>query len=226
MKINLIAIASVILLSSCMKTMEVYTITAESNEPSLGTVTGGGTYYAGSTVVLTASSHEGSKFVKWTGYSSSTKNPLEITIAENRTYTAVFERTVYNYSDLPSFTFNGFTYKVAPDPHYSASQYISWDDANSYCENLTAYGYSDWRMPSIEELNAMYLDREAIGGFINNYTSAGYSSYYHSSTTNGSFYHLKIRWEDGEIMYYPNSSLENGTNGNYRGHVRPIRLDR
>lgn len=46
--------------------------------------------------------------------------------------------------------------------------------AAKLCYDLTLGGYSDWYLPSIDELNMMYLNREAIGGLS--------SAYYWSST--------------------------------------------
>ncbi len=37
--------------------------------------------------------------------------------------------------------------------------------AASVCESLDAYGYADWYLPSKDELNALYQNRETIGGF-------------------------------------------------------------
>ncbi len=33
---------------------------------------------------------------------------------------------------------------------------ITWEDAKKYCENYRAGGYEDWRMPTQEELKALY----------------------------------------------------------------------
>jgi hypothetical protein len=33
---------------------------------------------------------------------------------------------------------------------------VNWKGAFDYCENLTLAGYSDWRLPNIEELAKLY----------------------------------------------------------------------
>lgn len=137
------------------------------------------------------------------------------------------------YDLLPSFSFNGHTYKVAPDPHTNYTEYISWEQAYSYCQNLTAYGYSDWRMPTIVELEYMYLNRMDIGGFIDFHhgTDAYGDTYntrsvYLSSTECGSYSeHYKIQWDGGGRLC--------GFEGGYYYsdyycvycHVRPIRIE-
>ena len=145
--------------------------------------------------------------------------------------TAYSNQVVLNmeYILLPSFTYNGHVYKVAPDPQQQYYEYLSWDQANSYCENLTAYGFSDWRLPDIEELEMMYQKRYSIGGFIEP-TSESYSILYHSSTAispNNNRCYL-LNWSDGS-RYYSDHLHFDGVNMAYTlqqcAHVRPIRID-
>lgn len=157
----------------------------------------------------------------------------------------------YDYLSLPTFVFNGHTYKVAPDPYVELygsgnTRSMSWSDANSYCQNLTAYGYYDWRLPTIEELQIMYIHWYSIGGFSVVYESG--SSFnrryfnipvYHSSTSDGSGAHYKVifdGWHMGTLDSPTSSGEEGGTARekhtsscyylyNYQCKVRPIRID-
>ncbi|MBQ0160880.1 MAG: S8 family serine peptidase [Bacteroidales bacterium] len=66
-----------------------YTITATSANNQMGSVSGGGTYVAGSTATLTATPKQGYRFVRW--QDGNTTNPRIITVTANATYTAYFE---------------------------------------------------------------------------------------------------------------------------------------
>ena len=44
---------------------------------------------------------------------------------------------------------------VNPEPEIAARM----------CDTLTLNGYTDWFLPSIDELDSMYVNRETIGGF-------------------------------------------------------------
>lgn len=41
----------------------------------------------------------------------------------------------------------------------------TWSSAKVACESLTLHGFSDWSLPSREELNLLFLGKEALGGF-------------------------------------------------------------
>ena len=113
------------------------TVTSSGN----GTATGGGTYYLGDTVTLTATPSEGYRFVNWTFTGgSSTANPLTYEIqapmlGNSVTYTANFEEIpsatiIVNSSGNGSVTGGGTYYlgdtvtlTATPDAGYS---FINW----------------------------------------------------------------------------------------------------
>jgi hypothetical protein len=53
---------------------------------------------------------------------------------------------------------------------------MAWADAISWCANMNYGWYKDWVLPSQDELNYIYANRAALGGFA--------SPYYWSSTEN------------------------------------------
>lgn len=58
-----------------------------------------------------------------------------------------------------------------------------------YCDQLTEGGYDDWFLPSKDELNKLWLCKDAIGGFVND-------SYWSSSVCNSGFA-WALRFDDG-----------------------------
>jgi hypothetical protein len=74
---------------------------------------------------------------------------------------------------------------------------MDWNSAKTACEELILNGYSDWHLPSKEELNSVYVNLKQIGvgGFANN-------SYWSSTERwNG------IAWR----QYFNNGELYNGS---------------
>ena len=42
---------------------------------------------------------------------------------------------------------------------------VDWNHANTYCSNLRLGGYSDWRLPTIDELQAIYDANASVSGW-------------------------------------------------------------
>lgn len=74
------------------------------------------------------------------------------------------------------------------------------------CADLTEGGYSDWYLPSLDELNALYVNRDAIGGF-------GGVEYWSSSQDNAS-----LAWD----IYFANGQ-QYSVDKDTRARVRAIR---
>ena len=108
-----------------------------------------------------------------------------------------------DYLSLPTFVYDGHTYRVAPD----APNSMYWNEANNYCNGLELYGYSDWRLPTKDELYQIYVRRAQL---------ASYHISYWSSSSNGG-YHYYVNFENGEIIC--------DFNGGRTRYVRPIRVE-
>ncbi len=65
-----------------------YTVTVSASDPSMGTVSGGGTYRAGETCTVTATPNAGFQFVNWSN--GETANPYSFTVVSNITLQAIF----------------------------------------------------------------------------------------------------------------------------------------
>ena len=127
---------------------------------------------------------------------------------------------LYNQTDyeLKTFQFAGTTYYVHPEVGQ-----MNWENAISFCENLTYEGYSDWFLPDKDELNAMYYYRNSIGGFVT--ISNSTNCFYWSSTAEK--YYL---YDNGYSWKYYYQDFSNGNqdyiwNSNQYYRVRPVRKD-
>ena len=72
--------------------------------------------------------------------------------------------------------------------------------AAKLCDDLVLDGYSDWYLPSKEELNKLYLNRVAIGGFAN--------SIYWSSTEYNDYIAEFQDFSSGDQMHYRKRSTK------------------
>jgi hypothetical protein len=73
---------------------------------------------------------------------------------------------------------------------------MDWNSAKTACDELILNGYTDWHLPSKEELNALYVNLKQIGvrGFV------GDGNYW-SSSENGDDYAWKQYFGNGRQDY-------------------------
>ena len=62
---------------------------------------------------------------------------------------------------------------------------MNWADAISTCKDLTLGGYSDWRLPNIEELKSIVDKHKAKLALPSAFSSSASSGYWSSSTDAG-----------------------------------------
>lgn len=136
-----VALAVAMLFSSCSK--EKYTITVHANDPTMGTVTGGGEYKENSQVTIEAKANEGYTFISWND--NITDNPRTIIVTSDASYTAIFEpidtNTYYtitvevNDPAMGSAT-GGGTYIANTEATLTATpemgyDFVAWNDGNT-----------------------------------------------------------------------------------------------
>jgi hypothetical protein len=109
-----------------------------------------------------------------------------------------------------SYVTTGATALALGTGNTNTNTIVSIQGAGSYaselCYDLVLGGYSDWYLPSKDELNKLYVNRAVIGGFTNNY--------YWSSSEGNINYAWRQNFTDGSQI----SSTKNNTN-----YVRAIR---
>jgi hypothetical protein len=97
---------------------------------------------------------------------------------------------------------------ISPDsgkPIYAmpqdAPQPMKWDEAMKYAKDLDAHGHQDWRLPTKGELNVLFNNRAAIGGF--NVTGSYPEGWYWSASEATRWYAWVQRFSDGSqnVLY-------------------------
>jgi len=83
----------------------------------------------------------------------------------------------------------------------------NWEEAKKLCEEYKEGGFLDWRLPTKDELNMMYLKEGEIGGFANDYywSSTGFDN------------------DDAWDQLFGNGNQYASTDGYYTGRIRAVR---
>jgi hypothetical protein len=85
---------------------------------------------------------------------------------------------------------------------------VAATSAAVYCSELTYGGYSDWFLPSGDELNQMYVNRVAL--------NTGFSATYYWSSSEYDYFR-------GMVQYFPSGARQTGGKGDTLS-VRPVRF--
>ena len=112
-------------------------------------------------------------------------------------------------------TTTGATSNIVGSGNSNTNTIVSNQGTGNYaakiCSDLVLNGYSDWYLPSKDELNKLYLNRVAIGGFT---TTAGFSNYWSSTQFDFNYPAYQQAFESG---------TQNGSEKNAYHRVRAVR---
>ena len=119
-----------------------YTITVLSASNEQGSVAGGGTFYAGTVIQISATANEGFRFVSWND--DNTDNPRTITVTGDAIYIASFESssantytiTVLSTNDEQGSVDGGGTFAEGTEIQITATpnfgyRFVSWNDGST-----------------------------------------------------------------------------------------------
>ena len=99
-----------------------YTLTVQSADETQGTTTGGGVYEEGEEITITATALPGYHFVQWSD--GNTQNPRTITVTEDKSFYATFEKDV-NFFQLTFKCGTGGNVRYAGNTYTNGSVTVS-----------------------------------------------------------------------------------------------------
>lgn len=77
------------------------------------------------------------------------------------------DANMLGYFNLTTMQYGGYTYHIHPDLGK-----MQWEQGNSACENLSAYGYDDWFLPNKEEMMAIAENTNVVNTEYEYWTSS------------------------------------------------------
>ena len=186
-----------------------YSITAEPNNPTMGSAYGSGAYNFNTTATLTAVAEYGYHFTQWSD--GVTDNPRTVTVQNSATYTAQFEinsfiLTVQSSNPAIGTTSGGGSYNYLTPVNITANpnagyHFTQWSDGNT----------DNPRLVSVTQ-NATYTAQFAINSYAvgvqssntNMGSVSGSGTYNHNSTATLTAmayygYHF-VQWQDGNTQ--------------------------
>ena len=182
-----------------------HTITVISADETIGTVSGGGTYYEGSQVEISAIPAEGFGFVAWND--GNTDNPRTIIVTEDATYTATFAAwrtiTVTSADDTIGTATGGGTYlegsqveiSAIPADHY---HFVQWTDGNiDNPRTIMVVEDSTFTAEfAIDRFTVTVVSADSTMGTVSESGTYDYGAEIEISASASEHYHF-VQWNDG-----------------------------
>ena len=146
----------------------VYTLTANSDNISQGTVAGGGNYQYQTQALMTASANTGYQFREWNDYN--TQNPRTVTLTSDTSFTAYFDKTytlaVAANDIVRGFVIGGGTFventsQIIRAYPYQGFVFRQWSDGDTTNPRTVS-------MNSDKNYTAMFLQARIVQIAVNN----------------------------------------------------------
>lgn len=113
-----------------------YTINVFTNDPNLGTVTGGGTYVEGTSIQISATPAENAKFVGWDD--GNTDNPRTVVVDSDKDFTALFEL-------IPTYTITVISASLEMGSVYGGGSYHANTMVSIGAIPAEGYHFNGWQ---------------------------------------------------------------------------------
>ncbi len=187
--------------------VNLYTVTANSSNNSMGAVSGGGTYSYLTSIELTATPFFGYHFVQWND--GNTTNPRSFQVTADTALTAIFAPNTYTVNVLSNDTtmgvaFGSGTYSFAATANLSASaaygyHFVQWSDGNTDNPRMLTVS-ANTTLTAIFAINTYSLT--VLSNNTTMGTTTGSGTYTHNTPVNISAqanygYHFQS-WNDGD----------------------------
>ena len=182
--------------------IDQHSITVNANNPSMGNVSGGGTFDYGQNITLTAIPAEHHHFVSWSdGNTSATRS---ITVGANATYTATFAKDQFTVSaTAQNGSISGagiydygttITLVATPNEHYHLA---GWSDGvTTLTRSLTVV--SDTTFEALFAIDQFTITVSAQNGSVTGAGTYDYGTTISLVATPDSHYHF-ANWSDGNV---------------------------
>lgn len=136
-----------------------------------------------------------------------------------------------SYGETVSFRPENPDYVILEDAgimvqRYDIAHAVFHEEAELLCENSTVGGFTDWRLPTKEELAVMYQFKDYIGNFKVSYSSS-YSEYWwywgsDSMLSDSEIQYFRLDMHNGRIDYQETDTSA-GLTANVRSNARAVR---